>query len=149
MRNTESGLFFEPDKVHTLNHSGKHYSVQGPLNVPRPPQGWPVIVQAGASDEGKDLAAEYAEAIFSPHLTIEAAKAYYDDVKGRMRKIGRDPDHLKILPGLSIVVAATDAEAEADFNYLQSLVHPMVGREILATMLGTRSVVLFDGRAVA
>ena len=136
VRDTESGLFFEPDRVHTLNHSGKHYSVQGPLNVPRPPQGWPVIVQAGASDEGKDLAAEYAEAIFSPHLTIEAAKAYYDDVKGRMRKIGRDPDHLKILPGLSVVTAATDAEAEADFNYLQSLVHPMVGREILATMLG-------------
>ena len=136
VRDTESGLFFDPDKLHVLRHKGQHYSVEGPLNVPRPPQGWPVIVQAGASEEGKELAAEYAEAIFSPHLTIETAKSYYDDVKGRMRKYGRDPDHLKILPGLSVVVAATDAEATADHDYLQSLIHPVVGREILSTMLG-------------
>ena len=136
LRDTESGLFFDPAKLHVLRHKGQHYSVEGPLNVPRPPQGWPVIVQAGASEEGKELAAEYAEAIFSPHLTIETAKSYYDDVKGRMRKYGRDPDHLKILPGLSVVVAATDAEATADHDYLQSLIHPVVGREILSTMLG-------------
>jgi N-acetyl-S-(2-succino)cysteine monooxygenase len=136
VRDTGSGLFFDPEKLHVLRHKGEYYSVEGPLNVPRPPQGWPVIVQAGASDEGVELAAEFAEAIFSPHLTIEAAKTYYDDVKGRMRKYGRDPDHLKILPGLSVVVAPTEAEAAADFDFLQSLVHPMVGREILATMLG-------------
>src|SRR6201999_3580690 len=99
-------------------------------------QGWPVIVQAGASDEGIELAAEFAEAIFSPHLTIEAAKSYYDDVKGRMGKYGRHPDHLKILPGLSVVARPTDVEAAADFEFLQSLIHPVVGREILATMLG-------------
>ncbi|MEA2949813.1 MAG: hypothetical protein QOI40_5143 [Alphaproteobacteria bacterium] len=136
VRDTQSGLFFDPARLHVLRHEGKHYSVEGPLNVPRPPQGWPVIVQAGASDEGIELAAEFAEAIFSPHLTIDAAKAYYDDVKGRMRKYGRDPDQLKILPGLSVVVAPTDAEAAADHDFLQSLIHPMVGREILATMLG-------------
>jgi alkanesulfonate monooxygenase len=136
VRDTGSGLFFDPAKLHVLRHKGEYYSVEGPLNVPRPPQGWPVIVQAGASDEGIELAAEFAEAIFSPHLTIEAAKAYYDDVKGRMRKYGRDPDHLKILPGLSVVVALTDAEAAADHDFLQSLIHPVVGREILATMLG-------------
>ena len=136
VRDAEAGLFFDPAKLHTLDHHGKHFTVRGPLNVPRPPQGWPVIVQAGASDEGKELAAEYAEAIFSPHLTLEAAKTYYDDVKGRMRQFGRDPDHLKILPGLSVVVAASDSEAEADFEYLQSLVHPIAGREVLATMLG-------------
>jgi N-acetyl-S-(2-succino)cysteine monooxygenase len=136
VRDTASGLFFDPKKLHALRHKGEHYCVEGPLNVPRPPQGWPVIVQAGASDEGIELAAEFAEAIFSPHLTIEAAKTYYDDVKGRMRKYGRDPDHLKILPGLSVVVAPTDAEAAADHDFLQSLIHPMVGREILATMLG-------------
>ena len=136
IRDTESGLFFDPKKLHVLRHKGERYAVEGPLNVPRPPQGWPVIVQAGASDEGVDLAAEFAEAIFSPHLTIEAAKSYYDDVKGRMRKYGRDPDHLKILPGLSVVVRPTDAEAAADYDFLQSLIHPMVGREILATMLG-------------
>lgn len=136
VRDADSGLFFKPDRVHTLDHRGTNYRVRGPLNVPRPPQGWPVIVQAGASDEGKEVAAEFAEAIFSPHLTLQAAKTYYDDVKGRMRRFGRDPEHLKILPGLSVVVAATDAEAEADFDFLQSLIHPMVGREILSTMLG-------------
>ena len=136
VRNVESGLYFEPERKHVLDHHGDFYDVRGPLNVPRPPQGWPVIVQAGASDEGRELAAEYAEAIFSPHLTIELSKAYYDDVKGRMAKYGRKPEHLKILPGLSVIVAATDEAARADFEYLQSLIHPMVGREILSTMLG-------------
>lgn len=136
VRDQESGIFFDRDKVHVLNHKGQHYSVRGPLNVPRSPQGWPVIVQAGASDDGKELAAQYAEAIFSPHLTIEAAKPYYDDVKGRMRRYGRDPDHLKILPGLSVIVAPTEKEARADYDFIQSLIHPIVGREILATMLG-------------
>ncbi len=135
-RDTQSGLYFEAAKMHYLNHKGSVYSVRGPLNVPRPPQGYPVIVQAGASEEGKELAARHAEAIFSPHLTIEAAKSYYDDVKGRMARYGRDPDHLKILPGLSVVVGETDAQAQADFDYLQSLIHPIVGREILGTMLG-------------
>lgn len=136
IHDTDSGLFFDPEKLHVLNHKGKHYSVMGPLNVPRPPQGHPVVVQAGASDHGRELAAEHAEAIFSPHLTWEEAKAYYDDVKGRMRHYGRDPDHLKILPGLSVVVGETDAKAKEDFEYLQARIHPMVGREILATMLG-------------
>ena len=93
VRDRDSGIFFDRDKMHLLNHKGQHYSVRGPLNVPRSPQGWPVVVQAGASDDGKELAAQYAEAIFSPHLTIDAAKPYYDDVKARMRKFGRDPDH--------------------------------------------------------
>ena len=136
IRDTQTGLYFEPESMHYLNHKGTTYTVRGPLNVPRPPQGYPVIVQAGASDEGRELAAQHAEAIFSPHLTVEAAKAYYDDVKGRMGRCGRDPDHLKILPGLSVVVGESDAKAQEDFEYLQSLIHPMVGREILATMLG-------------
>jgi FMN-dependent oxidoreductase (nitrilotriacetate monooxygenase family) len=136
IRDTQTGRYFEPESMHTLDHKGATYNVRGPLNVPRPPQGYPVIVQAGASDEGRELAAQHAEAIFSPHLTVEAAKAYYDDVKGRMGRYGRDPDHLKILPGLSVVVAESDAGAQEDFEYLQSLIHPMVGREILATMLG-------------
>ncbi|MCC6474536.1 MAG: LLM class flavin-dependent oxidoreductase, partial [Burkholderiales bacterium] len=140
----DSGLFFEPEKMHVLRHQGEYYSVEGPLNVPRPPQGWPVIVQAGASDEGRELAAEYAEAIFSPHLTIEQSKAYYDDVKGRMAKYGRDPDHLNLLPGLSVIVGATDEAAREDFEYLQSLIHPMVGREILSTMLGRMDLSSFD-----
>jgi alkanesulfonate monooxygenase len=136
VRDKESGIFFDRDKMHYLNHKGKYFSVRGPLNVPRAPQGWPVVVQAGASDDGKELAAEFAEAIFSPHLNIDAAKAYYDDVKGRMRKYGRDPDHCKILPGLSVIIANDEAEARRDYEFLQSLIHPIVGREILSTMLG-------------
>jgi FMN-dependent oxidoreductase (nitrilotriacetate monooxygenase family) len=136
VRDKESGLFFEPEKLHWLNHKGPHFSVKGPLNIPRSPQGWPVVVQAGASEEGKELAAEFAEAIFSPHLTIESAKAYYDDVKGRMRKFNRDPDQLKIMPGLSAIVALTEDAARADYDFIQSLIHPIVAREILSTMLG-------------
>jgi FMN-dependent oxidoreductase (nitrilotriacetate monooxygenase family) len=136
VRDKDSGLFFEPDKMHYLNHKGKDYSVRGPLNVPRSPQGQPVLVQAGASDDGKELAAEFAEAIFSPHLNVEVAKAYYDDVKTRMRKYGRDPDHLKILPGLSVIVARDADAARKDYEFLQNLIHPIVGREILSTMLG-------------
>ena len=136
VRDKERGLFFDPAKLHTLNHVGKHFKVKGPLNTPRPPQGHPVIFQAGASDEGRELAAETAEAIFSPHLNVEAAKAYYDDVKGRMRKYGRDPNHLKILPGISVIVNEDEGAARKDFEFLQNLIHPIVGREILATMLG-------------
>lgn len=145
VRSKESGLFFDPEKMHVLGHKGKLVSdVLGPLNVPRPPQGHPVIVQAGASDDGREVAAQFAEAIFSPHLSVAAAKEYYDDVKARMRKYGRSPDHCKILPGLSVVVGKTDAEAAEDFEYLQSRIHPMVGREILATMLGNIDLSPYD-----
>ena len=136
VRDTESGLFFEPDKMHVLDHQSDRYKILGPLNVPRSPQGYPVIFQAGSSDAGIELAARYAEGIFSPHLNAEAAKKYYDDLKGRMPKYGRDPNHLKILPGLSVIVRPSAAEAEEDYEYLQSLIHPMVGREIVASMLG-------------
>lgn len=137
VRDVASGLYFEPERMHYLNHGEQHFHVRGPLNVPRSPQGYPVMVQAGGSDEGRELAAEFAEAIFSPHLNIPEAKAFYDDVKGRMQsKYNRDPEHLKVLPGLSVVVAESDDKAAEDFELLQSLIHPIVGREILSTMLG-------------
>ncbi len=136
IRDQESGVYFDRDKMHVLDHAGQYFNVRGPLNVPRPPQGWPVIVQAGSSDEGIGLAAQFAEAIFSPHLTIEAAKPYYDKLKGQMAKNGRDPDHCKVLPGLSVIVAETEEAARKDYDFIQSLIHPIVGREILSTMLG-------------
>ncbi len=136
VRDRESGIFFDPDKMHDLNHKSERYKVRGPLNVPRSPQGYPVVVQAGASPEGRELAAHYAEAIFSPHLNFESAKAYYDDTKGRMASYNRSPDHLKILPGISIFVKPTEAEAREDYEYIQSLIHPIVGQEILTSMLG-------------
>jgi alkanesulfonate monooxygenase len=131
----ESGLYFDPAKMHELRWQSERYKVHGPLNVPRCPQGYPLLVQAGASDDGRETAAMFAEAIFSPHLNIPAAKAYYDDVKGRLPKYDREPDHVKILPGLSAIVRPTEEEANRDFEFLQSLIHPIVGREILATML--------------
>ncbi|MFM5956084.1 MAG: LLM class flavin-dependent oxidoreductase, partial [Dolichospermum sp.] len=95
----ESGVYFHADKLHTLNHKGKHFSVKGPLNVARPPQGYPVIVQAGASEPGRDLAARTAEVIFTANQTLGDAQAFYGDVKGRLAKYGRSPDDLKIMPG--------------------------------------------------
>ena len=136
IRDNESGLYFIPEKMHELNYQSERYSIRGPLNISRPPQGHPVIIQAGASDAGKELAGRTAEAIFSPHLTKEAAKEYYDDVKSRMIKHRRDPEHCRILPGISIFVKPTETEAREDFEYLQSLIHPIVAREILGTMLG-------------
>ena len=102
MRDKESGLFFDPAKLHTLNHKGKHFQVRGPLNIPRSPQGHPVIVQAGTSDDGMDVAARFAEVIFGAPLTIEASQQYFKEVKTRAQdKFGRNPDHLKVMPGLS------------------------------------------------
>jgi len=94
VRDVKEGLFFEPEKMHRLGHKGKYYSVQGPLNIARPIQGWPVIVQAGSSEAGRQLAAETAEAVFAGYGNIEDARKLYADLKGRMAKIGRDPDHI-------------------------------------------------------
>src|SRR5271168_488410 len=104
VRDVESGLFFDPAKMRVLDHKGKYLSVRGPLNIARPVQGWPVIVQAGASDAGRQLAAETAEVVFAAGGPIEAGRAFYADVKGRAAKIGRNPEHLKILPGAFVVV---------------------------------------------
>ena len=107
-------LFFDPEKMHTLNHHGEFFDVRGPLNVPRSPQGQPVLVQAGASDDGRELAAQTAEVVFTAHPGIERAKAFYADLKGRMARYGRNPDHLKILPGLSITVGRTHARSRGE-----------------------------------
>ena len=101
VRNTETGEFFDPARMHVLDHKGPYYSVRGPLNIARPVQGWPVIVQAGASDDGRQLAAETAEVIFAGAGNLAGARALYADVKGRMARLGRDPDHR---PGPSNVV---------------------------------------------
>ena len=131
----ETGQYFEPSRVHALNHKGKWFSVKGPLNVPRSPQGQPVVVQAGASDDGRGFAAEFAEAIFTGHLNLESAQEYYADLKARARAFGRDPEKIIVMPGLSPVVGRTQKEAEEKQEYLQSLVHPIVAREILSTLL--------------
>ena len=123
VRDVEAGIYFDPDKLHVLDHRGASLSVRGPLNIARPVQGWPVIVQAGSSEPGRQLAAETAEAIFGSARTLDEGKAFYADVKGRMQRIGRDPDHLKILPAAFVVVGETVGEAQAKRAHLDSLVH--------------------------
>src|SRR5690606_15542877 len=95
----EKGQYFDVAKMHPLNHVGERFSVKGPLNVFRSPQGHPVIAQAGSSEPGKELAAETADIVFTQQLTLENAKTFYADIKGRMAKFGRDPDQLKVMPG--------------------------------------------------
>jgi FMN-dependent oxidoreductase (nitrilotriacetate monooxygenase family) len=132
----ESGIFFDPEKLHVLNHKGPHLSVRGPLNIARPIQGWPVIVQAGASEAGRQIAAETAEMVFGSSRTLADAQSYYADVKGRMVALGRDPAHLKILPGALVIVGETAAEAEKKRALLDSLVHSDSGLPNLSMRLG-------------
>src|SRR5262249_45409841 len=122
IRDADRGFYFDPDKLHVLNHRGKYLSVRGPLNIARPIQGWPVIVQAGASEAGRQLAAETAEAVFTAQANLAAGREFYADVKARAEKAGRSRDHLKILPACFVVVGGTVEEARAKRARLDSLV---------------------------
>ncbi len=135
-RDKQSGLYFDPDKQHVLNHKGKFFKVRGPLNVARSPQGHPVLVQAGSSEPGKELAARTAEVVFTAHQTFEDARTFYTDLKGRLRKYGRHADDLKVMPGIFPVVGRTIAEAEEKFEQIQELIHPVVGLALLSGMTG-------------
>jgi FMN-dependent oxidoreductase (nitrilotriacetate monooxygenase family) len=136
LRDKASGTYFDPDKLHVLNHRGKHFQVQGPLNVARSPQGHPVVVQAGSSDAGRELAAETAEVIFTAAQTLEEGQSFYADVKARLARYGRHPDELKVMPGVFPVVGRTEAEAQEKFERLQALIHPVVGLSLLGSTLG-------------
>lgn len=137
LRDVEQGLFFDPEKLRTLNHQGEFLKVKGPLNVARPVQGWPVIVQAGASEAGRQIAAETAEMVFGSASSLEAGQAFYADVKGRMAAAGRSRDALKILPGAFVVVGGTEAEAKAKKARLDALVPVESGLANLSVRLGT------------
>jgi alkanesulfonate monooxygenase len=123
IRDVDDGIYFDPEKLHVLDHKGKYLSVHGPLNIARPIQGWPVIVQAGASDAGRQLAAETAEMIFTAQNDLAAGRAFYADVKGRAEKAGRARDHLKIMPACLVVLGDSVEEARAKRARLDSLVH--------------------------
>jgi len=122
-----SGRYYDDAKMHVLNHKGRFFKVRGPLNVAGMPQGHPVIVQAGASEQGRELGAATADVIYAIHNSLDRARSYYDDVKGRMAKYGRDPDDLKIMPAFCPVVGRTRAEAQAKYDALQALIHPLAG----------------------
>jgi FMN-dependent oxidoreductase (nitrilotriacetate monooxygenase family) len=142
----ENGIYFDPERMHVLDHKGEFLSVRGPLNIARPIQGWPVIVQAGASDAGRQLAAETAEMIFASGGKLAEAQRYYADVRARAEQAGRDPDHIKILPGCLVVVGDTAEEARNKRALLDSLVHPDSGIASLSIALGCdASVFDLDG----
>jgi len=123
IRDAASGIYFDPGRMHVLGHKGPYFSVRGPLNIARPVQGWPVIVQAGSSEPGRQLAAETAEAVFTAPGNLKAGQEFYTDVKARAEKIGRHPDHIKILPAAFVVVGDSVAEAQEKRAHLDSLVH--------------------------
>lgn len=131
-----SGLFADTNRIHPAQFSGEHLSVAGALNVPRSPQGRPVYVQAGSSEAGRDFAAQYAEAIFTAHQTLESAQAFYRDVKERATQRGRNPAHVKILPGLSPFIGSTEAEAKALQREFDELIQPDFSLLQLKNQLG-------------
>ena len=132
-----SGLFFDPAKLHMLNHKGKHFQVRGPLMLRRSPQGHPVIVHAGQSEAGRTLAAQSAEVVFSVEQDIEKAREFYKDLKSRAARYGRAPGSILIMPGVLAVVGRSKTEAEDRYEQIQSLIHPELGVAMLSDMLGT------------
>jgi len=133
----ESGDYVDTAKVHAINHVGQYLKVRGPFSAPRSPQGRPVYIQAGSSNEGRAFAARNAEAIFTAHQTIGDARAFYDDIKAKARSFGRNPDHVKVLPGISPFVADNPAEAEELYDYFNQLTVPAYGLNQLEKMAGT------------
>jgi FMN-dependent oxidoreductase (nitrilotriacetate monooxygenase family) len=136
IRDKASGRYYEPSGLHVLNHQGEHFSVKGPLNVARSPQGQPVVVQAGSSETGRDLAAQTAEVVFTAQTSLRNAQAFYRDIKARLADYGRSEDSLKIMPGVFIVVDESAERAWEKFEAFQALVEPQVGVALLGRMLG-------------
>jgi FMN-dependent oxidoreductase (nitrilotriacetate monooxygenase family) len=130
------GRYARPDRIRPIKHKGKFYQVAGPLNLPRCPQGRPVLVQAGSSDTGRRFAARHAEAVFTAHMEKATAQAFYDDLKALVKAEGRKPEHVLILPGLSPMIAATEAEAQRLTREVNELSDPEVGRKRLSGRFG-------------
>ena len=136
IRDQESGIFFDPSKMHVLDHHGDDFNVRGPLNIARPVQGWPVIVQAGQSEPGRQLAAETAEVVFCAPRDIVESKKLYADLKSRLAAAGRAPSSLKILPAAFLVLGDSLEEAKQKRAKLDSLVHYDSGIASLSIALG-------------
>src|SRR6201987_3144794 len=144
VRNRKSERYFDPAKLHYLNHKGEHFSVRAPLNVARPPQGHPVLFQAGSSEVGREVAARFAEGVFTPQHTLASAQQFYRDLKGRIRNYGRPPEALKVMPGLNAIVGRTRKEAEELHHFLQSKIHPYGGLELLSNKPGGFDLTEYD-----
>ncbi|WGD30540.1 LLM class flavin-dependent oxidoreductase [Ancylobacter sp. WKF20] len=126
------GVYADTDRIHAIDHDGEEFRVRGPLDLPRSPQGRPVLVQAGSSESGRSFAARYAEAIFTAQQDLADAQAFYADVKNRALAFGRDPNGVKVLPGLSPILGSTEAEARAHEEALNDLTLPVVGLKHLS-----------------
>jgi FMN-dependent oxidoreductase (nitrilotriacetate monooxygenase family) len=130
-----TGVYTDTDRIRKIDHAGEHFFVAGPLNTPRPVQGHPLLVQAGSSETGKTYAARFAEAVFTAQQSFGEGKAFYDDVKGRLAHYGRLPAELKILPGISPIIGATEAEARQRESDLNGLINPAFGLKQLSNLL--------------
>jgi FMN-dependent oxidoreductase (nitrilotriacetate monooxygenase family) len=130
-----SGQYFDPDKVHALDHRGRFFNVKGPLNVGRPPQGHPVIVQAGGSEPGRALAARTADMIFTAQSSLTKSKLFYDDMKARAVAFGRKPAELIVMPSVQLLVRSTEAEARQAQEALLDLVPEALSLSKLQTLL--------------
>ncbi|MFI2640167.1 LLM class flavin-dependent oxidoreductase [Streptomyces sp. NPDC018610] len=130
-----AGVWGDDAKIHPARHEGTYFSVAGALNVPRTPQGYPLLVQAGSSEDGKAFAARHAEAVFTAQQTLGDAQAFYADLKSRTRAAGRDPEHIKVLPGIVPVLGSTEAEARAGEQLLEDHIVPEHGRARLESLL--------------
>lgn len=132
----DTGIYFDPRKVHFLNHKGRYFAVRGPLNVIRSPQGHPVLVQAGSSGAGRELAARTAEVVFTAQRDLESAKQFRSTLLTLAASFGRGPDEMVVLPGVSVVVGETARDAERKQQDLAALVHPEVALSLLRSVMG-------------
>ncbi len=144
LRDKESGVWFDYDKMHILNHQGKYFNVRGPLNVARSPQGRPVVAQAGSSDVGMELAARTADLVFTAQDTIPEGRAFRDDMHRRMAKYGRGPDEIRIFPGIQPIVGRTMSEAQELYEELRALVDDGVGIAAVARLAGGVDIFSMD-----
>ncbi|PZW46813.1 FMN-dependent oxidoreductase (nitrilotriacetate monooxygenase family) [Humitalea rosea] len=140
-----SGRFFDPAKLHALNHVGKHFRVQGPLSVKRTPQGRPILVQAGVSEVGMEIAAASAEVVYAVSHDLETGLGYYNNLKDRLEKYGRGRDELKVMPGLTIFTGHTESEAREKYDMMNALVPPQLGLSYLYGQMGDLSAYPLDG----
>lgn len=136
IRDKQAGVFFQPDKLHELNHKSEFFAVRGPLNVPRPPQGHPILIQAGSSDSGQNLAARTADLIFTTQNNLEESQKFYQSVKEKAASFGRAPEDVSIMPGIVPFLGETEAIAKEKFKELNDLIIPSVGLNILSSYLG-------------
>lgn len=144
LHDKQSGQYFDPQKLHILNHKGAHFQVKGPLNIARPPQGYPVIVQAGSSIDGMNFAAQHAEVVFTAQQTLEQAIAFTQDIKRQAESFGRSASQILVMPGVFPIIGKSISEAEDKYAELQKIIDPVAGLGLLMDRLGGFDLTGFD-----